>query len=172
MPYLPDEQYRLVTSSVPIVCVDIIPVRQTGDSSWEIGVIERATGSQASKLAVLGGRIHHSETISEAIARHLQDDLSVYSFSFLGTNSTSRPFIVQQYAHAASAEKPTGFDPTKHAIALTYLIELTDKPHPQREASSFTWINSSQVPYDAAFNQDVVMRAAFDFLAEQALVIT
>ncbi len=163
MTYLSDELYSTITNSIPIVCVDIIPVRKTG-SEWELGTIIRATGPEKDKLAILGGRIQHNETITDAIKRHLTESLEVDRFALLPSNDINRPFYIQQYFHQSSLPPPDGFDPTKHAIALTYLIEISDVLSVQGEASDFRWINQTSIPKNFGYNQQVVIEAAFSFL--------
>src|SRR5581483_11298113 len=101
MSQLPDDLYRTVTESLPIVCVDVIPVRKL-DGQWQIGVITRATGSQAGKLALIGGRIRHGESIEQAIKRHLNNDLLIKDFRFFQGDS-SHPFNVAQYEHVKNS---------------------------------------------------------------------
>lgn len=73
---LDDKTHALVTRSVPIVCTDMVFIREV-NSKTELGMIMRETGSQKGKYTVLGGRIKHSESIGEAIDRHIETDLRV-----------------------------------------------------------------------------------------------
>ncbi len=162
--HLSDELYKTVTDNMPISCVDMIPVRQVGDE-YQVGVITRATGSQKGLLAVLGGRIKKNEFVADAMARHLQESFGDgIGYRLLPANPIERPFRLQEYAHADSAEPPLCFDPSKHSVALNYLITLVGEPVPTNEASEFHWLTESEVPEHAAYNQQVVMQAAFDFL--------
>jgi hypothetical protein len=74
---------------------------------------------------------------------------------------------VQQYFHQASAKPPFGYDPTKHAVTLTYIIDINEEPQPKNEAADFRWISNSEVPAEAAYNQHLVMRLAFEYLQKQ-----
>lgn len=161
--HLTDEQYAFVANNMPIVCVDMIAVRQQGES-FQLGVIIRATGSQKGKICLIGGRVYYGEELDTALARHLEHDLGVKNFSFWDGNSTSRPFHVQQYKHAESSTAPFGFDPTKHSIGLTYLVGLQDQPQPANEALSFEWIDLDAIPESAAFNQQITLQSANAFL--------
>lgn len=169
MSYLPDELYQKVTESMPIVCVDMVPVRSIGASEWEIGVITRGTGSQAGKICLLGGRIWHNETITDSLKRHLITDLGVTAFSYFQRDDFTSPFYVQQYIHGTASKSPYGFDPSKHAIALTYLLTIDDIPKPKNEAIGFHWVRKHEVPVVGGYNQQIVMRAAFDRLETGAL---
>ena len=163
MTYLSEELYRTITDNIPIVCIDIVPVKKV-DSSWQIGVATLSTGPEAGKLAIFGGRVQHNETILDAIKRHLSQDLDINNFSFYGINNVARPFHVQEYLHQKTAEPPHCYDPTKHAVSLIYLINLDDEPKPKNEVSDFRWISRDQVPAISAYNQLVVMNLAFEAL--------
>jgi hypothetical protein len=162
--YLSDELYKTITDSVPLPCVDLIPVRGLNDA-WQIGTITRGTGSETGKATLIGGRIWHDETVIQAM-RHLRTDLDIESFEFLPGNDELRPFRVQQYKHADHAEASYGYDPSKHAIGLTYLIVLANEPKPANEASAFHWVTAEEISTQCGYGQDQVMRAAFDFLAD------
>lgn len=162
--YLDNNLYKNISSHIPIICVDILPVKKV-NKDWKIGIIKRSTGKEAGKLAILGGRIALNETIPEAINRHLLKDLKVYKFNFYQINNTQKPFYVQQYFLGSESRKPYGFDPTKHAIALTYLVTINEEPNPRDEASAFSWIDKNQIPTNPAFNQDTVMQEAFNYLS-------
>ena len=166
MTYLSQELYEQVTATLPIACVDAIPVRRA-DGSWQIGVIIRATGSEHDKAALIGGRVHHNQTISEAISMHLSEDLGVKNFKFFDGSDEAHPFYVQQYRHGDSSEAPRGYDPTKHAITPTYLVYLDDDVTitPRKEAREFKWLSEVDIPEESAFNQHFVMREAFRALA-------
>lgn len=166
--YLARSVFDLVVDSVPIVCVDFLPV----SNSWpepRLGIITRATGPEAGKTALLGGRIQKDETISEAIGRHLFESLGEERFAYYPGNSEDRPFYVAQYAHAQ--ESVGGYDPTKHSIALTYLIRIANnQPEVVRdEASDFRWIGFDEIPDKSAYNHHKVMGEAVMFLKKSKL---
>lgn len=164
MTYLSDELYKTITDSVPMVCVDVIPVRTTA-GAWEIGIITRATGSEVGMATLIGGRVQHDETLRAAISRHIETDLGITAYEFFADNDELRPFRVQQYLHTTVAEDPFGYDPSKHSVAATFLITLTDDPKPKNEASAFHWVSRDAIPEHCGYNQAIVMRAAFDFLS-------
>lgn len=155
-----DGPYGIGVKTLPIICVDLILVKKNGPG-FQIGVIERVTGSQAGKLAVIGGRIKKDQSIKEAIGHHLQKDLKIIHWRFWFGNTEFRPFYVQQYFQQESSCDGYGFDPTKHAIALTYLVESDDEPQPRKEAGSLVWLTEAEVPAVTAYDHGKVMKQAF-----------
>lgn len=74
--FLPDDVYALVERSVPIACVDFVPVRMAPDGRREIGLILR--DSPFGRVwCHLGGRVQHGETVVGALRRHARDTLDV-----------------------------------------------------------------------------------------------
>jgi ADP-ribose pyrophosphatase YjhB (NUDIX family) len=157
--------YDLVVDSVPIVCVDIIPVK-TELFIPKLGIITRATGPERGKAAILGGRVLKNETIIDAIGRHLLGSFGSAEFSFHDGNPKKRPFFVQEYPHQDSAEPPLGFDPTKHALAMTYLVKIAEPTQVRDEALDFHWVGLDELPETSAYNHHVAMLEAADFLRQ------
>lgn len=142
MRLLPKEQYNQVVDSVPIVCVDMVPIK-IENGKYYFGVIERNTGPEIGKLALVGGRIYRDETITEAIKRTLATDLGINDFSFYQCED-SKPIIVKQYMQKSEVDGDYLYDPTKHAVALTYAITINGDLHPANEASDFVWLKNSK----------------------------
>jgi hypothetical protein len=165
--YLSDDDYRLVTNLVPIVCIDVLPIKKDDAGIWHIGMIIRATGSQTGKITLIGGRVQHSELINDAILRHIKNDLGLDAFGYAEGLSESKPFMVQQYLHQDSVESEEyAFDPTKNSIGLTYLIEISESPTATNEASEFLWVSDIEGK-KFGFNQQVVAKKALEYLSER-----
>lgn len=165
--YVSNELYTQITAVFPVVCIDVILFDVNAN---KIGVIERATGKEAGKLATIGGRIKKGETIQKAIARHLWNDLQINDFTFYQGNSPTRPFYIQQYVHGnAPTDDFRCYDPTKQSIGLTYIIETNEKAIAQNEATELRWVGESEIPASTAFNQGVLMHEAFAFLKSNAI---
>lgn len=164
---LTEPAYTLVTQCVPIVCVDIVPIN-FHEEMPRLGIITRATGPERGKAALLGGRILKDEMISAAIGRHLMGSLGSGKFAYHKTNGESQPFCVQQFLHKGSAEPPNSYDPTKHAVTLTYLVDIDEPKQVQDEASEFRWIKLGQIPKESAYNHHLVMQKVADFLQQKS----
>lgn len=155
--------YQLGVDILPIPCADVVLVKKF-NNQYKIGVIIRATGSEAGKMAITGGRVKKDQRIIDAISRHLLEDLSIKNWKFVNGNNEQSPFYLQQYFQNSESNNEYGFDPSKHAIAMTYLIETDEDPFPKNEANKFLWISEDQIPKETAYNHGEVMRQAFNFL--------
>lgn len=162
--------FDLVVDSIPIVCVDFLPVHPDL-SELRVGIITRATGPERDKPALLGGRVQKDETIAAAIGRHLFGSLGEQEFAYHEGNSEGRPFYVAQYDHDSKTFPGfDGYDPTKHSIGLTYLIDINEPTVVRDEASDFRWVGLDQIPEGpSAYNHHVVMQKAADFLGQLRL---
>jgi ADP-ribose pyrophosphatase YjhB (NUDIX family) len=143
--FLPADTYALVERSVPLVCVDFVPARGTGDGT-EIGLILRDSPFGA-VWCHLGGRIGRGETIGTALLRHARDSLAVD----LEIDVDPQPAYVYQWFPAEIAPSPrsglaVGHDPRKHAVGLSYVVEMTGTPAPSGEATDFAWFRPDALP--------------------------
>ena len=67
MNYIPDDLYTQIEHSIPISCVDFVPIRR-GERGTEVGLILRESPF-AQVRCHLGVRVPHGETVGDAI-RH------------------------------------------------------------------------------------------------------
>ncbi|TQK18619.1 ADP-ribose pyrophosphatase YjhB (NUDIX family) [Microbacterium sp. SLBN-154] len=142
MTYLPAERYRLVEDTMPIACVDFFP--QQPDTRAEVGLILR--DSPFGKVwCHLGGRILRGESIRQALLRHAKDTLDVT----LRLPRDPQPLDVYQWFPPDDTPADSddhGVDPRKHAIGLSFIIELEGAPEPRNEADDFAWFPSEDLP--------------------------
>jgi ADP-ribose pyrophosphatase YjhB (NUDIX family) len=127
---------------MPVVCVDVLPIREHAGRA-QLGLIRRrSTDGPAMRWALVGGRVHRSETLSRALKRHLHETL--------GTEvrwpavDASRPATVAEYfPHPV----PDGLrDARQHAIALTYVIRVDGPVRAGGEAVDFAWFEPATAP--------------------------
>lgn len=140
MTFLPADLYAQIERSIPIACVDFVPVRTTPDAKKQLGLIRRHS-PHGEVWCHLGGRILRGETIREALRRHALDTLGVD----LALPADPQPAYVYQWFPAEirpSDGMPHGDDPRKHAIGLSFVVELAgdSEPRPQNEALDFAWV--------------------------------
>jgi ADP-ribose pyrophosphatase YjhB (NUDIX family) len=130
--------------SCPIVCIDILPIqRSPSDKINRIGLIKRHPPHEGDKWCTVGGRLLFGESLQDGIWRQLRDTLG--SDIQIARGLDIQPLYVAQYS--PSLEAAEGFDavdPRKHAVALTYLLEIEGVIAPQNEALDFKWCTLSE----------------------------
>jgi ADP-ribose pyrophosphatase YjhB (NUDIX family) len=144
MSYLPDDLYASMERSMPISCVDFVPVRTASDGTLQVGLILRESPF-GNVWCHLGGRVRHGETIAQALQRHAEDTLSTR----LQLPDDPQPTWVYQWFPpdlAPDADWPYGTDPRKHSIALSFTATLDGAPQPRNEALDFAYHPIDDLP--------------------------
>jgi ADP-ribose pyrophosphatase YjhB (NUDIX family) len=150
--WIPEEEYKTIRNRVPIVCVDLLPVNN--EQTLRVGLIRRDTCNNRQGWCLVGGAVLIDEALDNAVVRHLSATLGSGMSLVSGT---LRMITVAEYFRQA---RPAALhDPRKHAIALTYLGEVTGNPAPTGEASDFQWFPPDQLPSgpEFGFGQDRVV---------------
>lgn len=137
---LDPELWATIQSSVPIFCVDVLPIRPAAsfpsDGGIELGLILRETPDQGSRWVTIGGRLQLDETIEAAIRREL-DEAVGQGLSPIDGMTDPEPLVVE-YSRSRRAEGT--FDLRKHAVSLTYPRWLDGEPSARGgEAEDFRW---------------------------------
>lgn len=146
-PWLSDELWATIQDSVPIVCVDVVPVRKDESGRVvQVGMIRRfAPFRNGMTWCHVGGRVNLHESLSEALKRHVAETLGVD----VDFGVDPQPLHVMQYFRTKDEREglSSGWDPRKHAVALSYILELpeTVKAVEGGEGLEFTWINVEQL---------------------------
>lgn len=144
MTFLPADLYSQIEQSMPIACVDFVPVRTAVDGRREIGLILRDSPF-GEVWCHLGGRVNRGETIAQALRRHARDTLDVD----LAIEPNAQPDYVYEWFPPEIAPGDGtlhGDDPRKHAIGLSFVVELVGDPSPRNEASNFGWFPPEELP--------------------------
>lgn len=149
--YLSDSDWNFVQEHIPIVCVDILPIQSSG-SKKKIGLIKRGA-PEVDAWCLLGGRVFKGERIDAAMQRIVHQALGPESQVRYG--SWAVPDQVVEYLPSASSGSP--HDPRKHAVSLTYTIELLGKLVPNGEAKDFCWFDSDRLPDKIGFGQEGII---------------
>lgn len=143
--WLSPSQWKFVQASVPIVCVDVLPVRfsrASPDTIRAIGLILRDTPHQGRKWCLVGGRLLYGESLRAAIVRQVTETLGSGMRLHLGRDP--KPVTVIQYS--PTNLMPFVLDPRQHAVSLTYALQLTGSPKPQGEAVAYKWFDVRSLP--------------------------
>ena len=158
--FLEPDIFKLRTELGPIICTDGIPVRQIS-GRVEGGIIRRNTGHYRGKFSIIGGVIAYGETIENALRRHFRTDIGM-EIGFLDILDIRHPVGIFQY-HGLKSQRinehpPFLPEPTKHAVALTYLVTIPENREPifgssayGQEASEFVWHSLETCPPEQEF---------------------
>lgn len=155
--WIEDSEWNRIQRLLPIVCVDVLALRVGAEGPTSAGLILRHTPHQGDRWCLIGGRMRIGETIVEAVKRHMYATLGPdVRFSL---PPTAQPCYVAQYMPYPRDDFPV--DPRKHAIGLTFALEVTGTPRPRDEALDFTWFPLDRLPVaeDFGFQQDQVVAA-------------
>jgi ADP-ribose pyrophosphatase YjhB (NUDIX family) len=144
MTYLPDDLYAQIERSMPIACVDFVPVLVGSDGARPIGLIRR-NSPHGPVWCHLGGRVQFGETVRDAIRRHARETLQAE----VRIEANPQPSYVYEWFPSQVA--PTdgtvfGDDPRKHAIGLSFIVEVDGNPIAQNEALEFAYFSPGDLP--------------------------
>lgn len=141
MSWLSPADWERAQATLPIPHVDIVVLRRRG-GTVQAGLILRDTPHQGRRWNLVGGRMQHGESLGAAIRRELTaalgDDVAV------AVEEDEQPHFVAQYA--PDAGWPFLPDPRKHAVALTYALEIKGSVRPRGEALDFRWSPLAALP--------------------------
>lgn len=144
MSFLPEPFYAQIEQSMPIACVDFVSFQQS--AGFRVGLIKRESPFGV-VWCHLGGRIRRGETVAQALRRHASETLGVD----LALPADPQPDYVYQWfpPEIAPADGVDhGDDPRKHAIGLSFVVEMAGDPQPANEATDFAWHSVDSLPTD------------------------
>lgn len=146
MSFLPADLYAQIEQSMPIACVDFVPVRRDKNGiPAEVGLILRESPF-GQVWCHLGGRIQYGETLANAIQRHSRESLG--AVPHVGVDP--QPMWVYQWfpERVAPSDGLTfGADPRKHAIGLSFIVDLGEQLiTPANEALDFAYFDVAELP--------------------------
>ncbi|HET7121897.1 MAG TPA: DUF4916 domain-containing protein [Solirubrobacterales bacterium] len=136
--WIPEAEYRQIERRVPILCVDLLPLRPDASA---VGLIRRKTYEGGEGWCLIGGAVMRDESLLAALRRHVETTLGA---GFVADLSAACPLTTVEYF----SEPGLGefYDPRKHAVALTYAAPCTGTAEPQGEALEFSWIPIDELP--------------------------
>jgi ADP-ribose pyrophosphatase YjhB (NUDIX family) len=146
--WLSSSRWRLVQASVPIACVDVMPIRGSRRRPIEaIGLILRETPHQGQRWCLVGGRLLYGECLRDAILRQVGETLG--SKARIHLKRDQQPLYIAQYS--PHGIEPFALDPRQHAIGLTYVSKMTGSPTARGEAIAYEWFDIRKLPRPEQF---------------------
>lgn len=162
--WLSKDEMDSARSHLPIVYVNILPVRTEPDGSVSaIGLLLAPNSNGNLHHTLISGRVLYHERIRDAIMRHMEKDLGPVSFPRLP--SSINPFGVFEYFPTPDL---TGlWDERQHAIALGYIVPVTGDCQPSQQALDLVWlpvneIRSEFLDKEMTNGQERVVKAALN----------
>lgn len=133
-PWLSPEELEFVRNKVPILYVDILPVRIDDAGRIEaIGLLLSAKEVGITR-SIISGRVLVHETIRDAIIRHVDKDLGLMALPQLPANLT--PFTIGEYFPTPGEG---WHDPRQHAVSLAYIIPMAGDCSANADALEVSW---------------------------------
>jgi ADP-ribose pyrophosphatase YjhB (NUDIX family) len=168
--WLSAADWKLIQTSIPVVCVDVLPVRFSPSPQEDpraVGLILRKT-TQGRKWCLIGGRLLYGELLSEAIRRQVREALGRRVEIYIRPGQ--QPLYIAQYS--PSGRKPFAQDGRQHSVGLTYTLELQGTPTPSGEAILFKWFETTKLPRrkQFGFSQDMVLRTCLRLLKNRRVL--
>lgn len=166
--WLPAEDLSEVRERMPIVYVEVIPVRLADFGRVQkVGLLLRAMPDGTISRAVVSGRVLFNETVREALWRHITKDLGPDCEPVLPMSM--RPMTVAEYFPDPTR---SGFhDPRQHAVSLVFVVPMNGMCEPQEDALDFTWLSPDEavseiVASEMTGGQDRLVKMAIAHVGE------
>lgn len=143
MTFLPADTYRLIEQSMPIACVDFVLVRER-NGHRELGLILRDS-PHGRVWCHLGGRIQRGETIAGAIRRHSRETIGIEPTLPLNPQPD---YVYEWFPPDLTPADGTvsGDDPRKHAIGLSFVLDVEGAPRARNEGLDFDYFAPGALP--------------------------
>ena len=154
--WLSDDDWKRTRQTMPIACVDVVPVRMDASEILAVGLIHRDTPLQGRRWCVVGGRLWRDEPLGDAIARQLRETLGD-SIRFSILREPQPDYVVTYF----SQPREIGLhDPRQHALTLNFVVPISGTVTPGGEALDFRWFDIDALPTadEFGFGQKLVVR--------------
>ena len=139
--WLSREDMDLARERLPILYVDVVPVRVDGQGTVvAVGLLLRAGEDGQIKRALVSGRVLYHERIRTALLRHMEKDLGPLALPRVPP--APQPFTIAEYFPTPGV---TPFhDPRQHAVSLAYVVPVEGDCAPQQDALELTWFSPEE----------------------------
>lgn len=165
-PWLPPEELEQVRKRVPMLYVDIVPVRVNAIGVVEeVGLLLGAPRNGGISRALVSGRVLLGEPVRAAIIRHLEKDLGRLCLPRLP--ASPQPFTIGEYFPTPGL----GFyDSRQHAVSLAYVVPVDGDCQPQQDSLALSWLSPAEaldpnVLAELVDGHDIVLRQALAYTA-------
>lgn len=134
--WLEADEINRLRKEVPIVYVEIVPVRTDGLGRIEqVGSLLCVGHDGSIERTLIAGRVLYHESLREAIARNIAKDLGDLALPVIP--QSLQPFTVAQFFPTPGLTE--FYDPRQHSISLCYVIPIAGECKPQDETLDVEW---------------------------------
>ena len=138
-PWLSPEDFAFVSRKVPLVYVDVVPVRTDEHGTVvAIGMMLNATKNGIMR-AFPSGRVLYHERVRDALYRHIEKDLGPMALPQMPHTVT--PFTVGEYFPTPGT---AWYDERHHAVSLAFIIPMQGECNPGSDSLEFTWFTPAE----------------------------
>lgn len=163
--WLTDGEMAAVRAHLPVVYVEVVPVRLDGAGRIQsIGLLLAPSPDGSISRTLVSGRVLHGERIREAVLRHVEKDLGPMALPRVPVSPA--PFTIAEYF---PDQDVSGFhDPRQHAVALAFVVPVDGDCRPSQSALDLAWVSPQEAVSDgvtAEFSggRDRLVRLALAF---------
>ena len=135
--WLSEDDLAFVRRSMPVLYVEAVPVRLDDIGRiTEVGLLLRSTPEGQMTRTLVAGRVRYGETVREALARHLENDLGPMAFPQIPIAPV--PVQVAEYFPIPGVTPYS--DDRQHAVSLVYVVPVTGACDPRQDALEVSWM--------------------------------
>lgn len=161
--WLPPKELLYIREHLPMVYVDVVPVRMTDAGVvTDVGLLLRAY-DDAMTRALVSGRVQYHERLREALVRHLEKDLGPVSLPRVPPNPV--PFMIAEYMPTRGATP--FFDSRQHAVSLAFVVAVDGDCSPSQDALDIVWVTpeeaaSDEIGREMHGGQEIILRRGLE----------
>ncbi len=139
--WLSDDEMQAVRAHLPVVYVEVVPVRLDGAGRvTSVGLLLAPTPDGSISRTLVSGRIRYGEQVRDAVLRHVHKDLGPLALPRLPVSPA--PFTVAEYFPDPTV---SGFhDPRQHAVALAFVVAVDGDCQPSQSALDLAWLSPAE----------------------------
>ena len=139
--WLSDEELRSVRGHLPVVYVEVVPVRLDGSGRvTKVGLLLASTPDGRISRTLVSGRVLYGEQVRDAVLRHVEKDLGPLALPRVPADPA--PFTIAEYF---PDPERTGFhDPRQHAVALAFVVPVDGDCQPSQQALDLAWVTPQE----------------------------
>lgn len=139
-PWLSDSDLDFVRRKVPMLYVDVVPVRTNEQGEVESIGLLLCGKDEGITRALVSGRVLYHEAIRDALVRHLEKDLGPMCLAQIPPTVT--PFTIAEYFPTPGYAK---YDERQHAVSLCYVIPVMGECNPSADMLDVSWFTPGEV---------------------------